>query len=35
MNPAGNDGVVSPKKSFIWVEKMVRAIPLVKPMTIG
>ncbi len=27
--------MVSPKKSGIWVEKMVRAIPAVKPTTIG
>ena len=36
MNPAGTwRSSGSPKKSFIWVEKIVRAIPLVKPTTIG
>ncbi len=34
MNPEGTS-IVNPKKSFIWVENIVTAIPLVKPTTIG
>ncbi len=32
---AGTLSMVSPKRSLIWVVKMVRAIPLVKPTTMG
>ena len=34
MKPEGTS-IVKPKKSFIWVEKIVSAIPLVNPTTIG
>ena len=35
MNAAGRSFRPRPRKSFIWVEKMVSAIPAVNPTTIG